>query len=140
MRLVLCLIALAAVGGPAAASDSEYKTCLDRSDGTNAAWSECGGAMLQRADARLNAAWKIAMSAMPTDSAKQILREEQRAWNAYKEKACMIYVGGDYGRRTGADLSILPRRRDRDAHQIPELAERSLIGPSSWRADIVRRP
>ena len=98
MRFVLCLIALATVGGPAAASDSEYKTCLDRSDGTNAAWSDCGGAMLRRADERLNAAWKTAMGAMPTDGAKQTLRAEQRAWNAYKEKSCMIYVGGDYGR------------------------------------------
>ena len=36
--------------------DAEYRRCVDRSDGTNVAFGACGGALVAREDARLNAA------------------------------------------------------------------------------------
>jgi uncharacterized protein YecT (DUF1311 family) len=97
MRLLAGVIALAAISTAASAADDEYKKCLDKSDGTNSAWEDCGYAMMKRADERLNAAWKIAVGVMPGDGSRKALLDEQRAWNAYKEKSCMFYAS-DYGR------------------------------------------
>ena len=98
MRLAAACSILLAFATSALAVDAEYKKCVDKSDGTNVAYSDCGYAMLKRDDDRLNAAWKDALAAMPSDESKKSLLEEQRAWNAYKEKSCLIYTGDDFGR------------------------------------------
>ena len=98
MRIVLAAAAIAALTSAACADDAEYTTCVTKSDGTNVAYSDCGYALLKRDDDRLNAAWKVALAAMPGEDSKKALLDEQRAWNAYKEKSCSIYATNDFGR------------------------------------------
>jgi uncharacterized protein YecT (DUF1311 family) len=78
-------------------ADSEYRKCVDAGGATNAAWSECGGEWMKRADAELNATWKDLRLVVAGDTAQALL-DEQRAWNAYKEKSCMFWASGEYGR------------------------------------------
>lgn len=85
-----------ALSAPAAADDV-YDKCINDSDGTNAAWSACGTELLKREDDKLNATWKRIFSGLP-DATKTALLEEQRAWNAFKEKSCLFYANGDWGR------------------------------------------
>jgi uncharacterized protein YecT (DUF1311 family) len=61
------------------------------------AWAACGGEWVAREDARLNAAWKRLYAASGSATKKDLL-EEQRAWNAFKDKACQFYANGDFGR------------------------------------------
>ena len=90
---VLCAVALS---GPALA-DAEYGRCIERSDGTNTAWETCGGAWVAREDRQLNETWRRLLPKLPQQS-RADLRTEQRAWIAYKEKACAFYGNGDFGR------------------------------------------
>lgn len=82
--------------GPAAA-DEIYDKCINESDGGNAAWSDCGSAWLKREDDKLNAVWKRIHEKVPAQTKADLL-EEQRAWNAFKEKCCRFYANGDWGR------------------------------------------
>lgn len=78
-------------------ADETYDRCLTGSDGTNAAWSECGGDYLVRLDKELNDTWQTVFPAL-TPEGKTSLRAEQRAWNAFKELSCLHLANGDYGR------------------------------------------
>lgn len=80
---------LGALALPAAA-DEAWQRCIDNSDGTNPAWAACGGAWVAREDAKLNAAWKRLLAASGPETRKDLL-EEQRAWNAFMQKACHFY-------------------------------------------------
>ena len=111
MRPIALALVLGVLSVPALAADDEYRRCIDKSDGTNVAWSECGYAMLKRADDRLNAAWKTAIAAMPGEASRKALLDEQRAWIAYKEKSCTLYAGDDFGRE-GQVLSYPGCRAD----------------------------
>mgnify|MGYP001598636894 CR=1 FL=1 len=95
-RTLLAVGVFGALVVPAAADDA-YKRCIDSSDGTNSAWADCGGAWIAREDAKLNAAWKRLYAASEPETKKNLL-DEQRAWNAFKEKACQFYANGDFGR------------------------------------------
>lgn len=99
MRPVLlraAVLGAVALGGPALA-DAEYERCIDRSDGTNPAWGACGGAWVAREDRLLNETWRRLLPKLPQRS-RADLRTEQRAWIAYKDKACAFYGNGDFGR------------------------------------------
>ena len=74
-----------------------YDRCMKQSDGTNLAWGTCGSAMIEREDTRLNAAWQQLYPSLAGEAGKALLAE-QRAWIAYKDKSCMFYTTGDYGR------------------------------------------
>jgi uncharacterized protein YecT (DUF1311 family) len=91
----VCLI-LAAGAAPARA-DAVYDRCIDESDGTNTAWAACGSDYVARADKALNATWKRVYGATEGQTKTDLLAA-QRAWVAFKEKACAFYVNGDWGR------------------------------------------
>lgn len=93
---VATTLVLSGLAGHALADD-DYDRCISDSDGTNAAWSECGGAWLEREDARLNEAWKRVFSGFAGQSKADLLAE-QRAWIAFKEASCLFYASGDFGR------------------------------------------
>ncbi len=80
-----------------ARADKLYDACIDTSNGSNAAWAQCGGDWIKRADAAMNAAWKKLYGGAE-EKTKADLLAEQRLWNAYKEKACDFYANGDWGR------------------------------------------
>lgn len=90
-----CVLAAALV--MPAAADEAYDRCFKASDGTNTAWSACGSDWVKREDDRLNATWKRVFSGLP-DATRAALLDEQRAWNAFKEKSCVFYANGDWGR------------------------------------------
>ena len=92
--LLLVLAATASV----AMADDPYDRCIDQSDGTNAAWSQCGAAFIKRADDDLNATWKRVYGAA-NGQTKQDLLAEQRKWNTFKEASCRFYANGDWGRQ-----------------------------------------
>jgi uncharacterized protein YecT (DUF1311 family) len=78
-----------------APADEAYDTCVGKGQ-TDMDYRECGGAWLERADADLNRMWK-ALRDMSTPETGKALLEEQRAWNAYKEKSCLFWASGEYG-------------------------------------------
>ena len=100
MRPIARLAAVAALlWGLAAApglADPAYDQCINASS-TNTAWSQCGGEFVQRQDDKLNAVWKK-VYALTSGQSKTDLLAEQRAWIAFKDKACRLYANGDYGR------------------------------------------
>lgn len=88
------LLALAASAAPAAADDA-YDACVAKGQ-TDADYRDCGNAWLERADAALNSAWR-ALRKDATSGTITLLLDEQRAWNAYKEKSCLFWASGEYG-------------------------------------------
>ena len=97
MNVWLTAPALLLVGITAAMADPAYDRCIKQSDGTNTAWGACGAAMIEREDTRLNAAWQRVYPLLEAEGQKA-LQAEQRAWIAYKDKSCLFYAGGEYGR------------------------------------------
>jgi uncharacterized protein YecT (DUF1311 family) len=81
-----------------AQADDIYDKCIKDSDGTNTAWGACGGDWMARADKALNDAWKKLHSSISDDATAKALLDEQRAWNGYKEKSCLFYASGYFGR------------------------------------------
>jgi uncharacterized protein YecT (DUF1311 family) len=79
-------------------SDPAYDACMAASDGTNTAWSECGGALIQREEKRLNDIWKRVFPTL-SPSTQEALRTEQRAWVAFKDASCEYWTNREeYGR------------------------------------------
>jgi uncharacterized protein YecT (DUF1311 family) len=106
MRLLFAAAALAllALVSPAAA-DEKYDQCVEKGD-TDMEWRACGFAWVDRADADLNAAWKELRKASSEETAKLLL-DEQRAWIAFKDKACLFWASGEYG-TIGSALTYPP--------------------------------
>jgi uncharacterized protein YecT (DUF1311 family) len=93
--LPLALAAGIAFAAPAHA-DPEYDACVDKA-GTNRDFSACGSAMLARREAVLNRVWKKAYADLDP-VVKKVLLAEQRAWIAYKDKSCLAWTTGYFGR------------------------------------------
>lgn len=89
-------MALSCLVAPAARADSRYDACVDAAGAVMPDLGDCGAAWVEREDRRLNAAWTILMTKVDADT-KASLLAEQRAWIAFKDKACEFYVTGDYG-------------------------------------------
>jgi uncharacterized protein YecT (DUF1311 family) len=64
---------------------------------SNPDFSACGSALLDRRDAELNRVWKEAIKELDP-AVKTALLDEQRAWIAYKDKSCLTWTTGFYGR------------------------------------------
>jgi uncharacterized protein YecT (DUF1311 family) len=82
------------LAAPALADDA-YDACVAKGQ-TDMDYRECGGAWLERADADLNRMWKALRDITTPETGKALL-EEQRAWNAYKEKSCLFWASGEFG-------------------------------------------
>lgn len=82
--------------GGAARADADYDACVGATT-TNAGYSTCGSALIDRENARLNAAWRN-LTAGADAKTRAALLTEQRLWNAYKEKSCLFYADGSFGR------------------------------------------
>lgn len=95
-NLAAAIAALLALAGAAVADDA-YDKCIETSDGSNPAWSKCGAALLEREDVRLNEAWKRVFAQFD-GRVRNELQEEQRAWIAFKEKSCLFFANGGFGR------------------------------------------
>lgn len=91
------LVAIVTLSATPVLADKIYDNCINRSDGSNSAWSQCGGDWLKRADDKLNATWKKVYGKADGQSKTDMLAE-QRLWNSYKESSCNFYANGDWGR------------------------------------------
>ncbi len=80
-----------------AAADQTYDRCIEASNGSNEAWSTCGGEYLNRVDGKIDAAWKRVFPNL-TEEGQKLLYEEQRNWTTFKDSACLYLGNGDYGR------------------------------------------
>jgi uncharacterized protein YecT (DUF1311 family) len=98
MRYFQTLIGICALlfSATAAQADDVYDKCINASS-DNAAWAQCGGALIQREDAKLTTVWKR-LFATTSGQTKLDLLAEQRAWIAFREASCKFYANGDYGR------------------------------------------
>ena len=99
MSMLLALMMAAPDALPAKAPKSKLETCIDASRGTNHDFVKCYGAALKRADTKLNMIWKQALTDVggrESDGGKALV-VEQRAWIAFKEKACNFYWTKDFG-------------------------------------------
>lgn len=76
--------------------EKDWQTCIDKSDGSNAAWGGCGQVWLKREDDKLNEIWKTVYG-QATGQTKTDLLAEQRLWNTYKEGSCQAYANGEWG-------------------------------------------
>lgn len=82
----------------------DYTRCMDRSGGVTPAMIECGSRENVRWDERLNAVYRGIMASQGlSERAKSQLRDAQRAWIAYREKACvaagdLVAEGGSMSR------------------------------------------
>lgn len=101
-KATAALVLVAGLGCGPALADEAYDACVAEGE-TNAEYRECGGAWVERADAELNEAWK-ALRDFTTPETGKLLLDEQRAWNAYKEKSCLFWATGEYG-TNGSALS-----------------------------------
>ncbi|WP_455272106.1 lysozyme inhibitor LprI family protein [Rhizobium herbae] len=76
--------------------EKDWQTCMDKSDGSNAAWGGCGQVWLKQEDDKLNEVWKKVYD-QATGQTKTDLLSEQRLWNTYKEGSCQLYANGEWG-------------------------------------------
>ena len=94
-----------------ARSDPAYDTCMAKSDGTNTEWGECGGALIDREEQRLNDTWKRVFPSLSPSTQKD-LRTEQRAWAVFKDASCRTGEWRLRSRGHSFALSAVPRRCD----------------------------
>lgn len=83
-----CALGLLAVVSTAAADDA-YTQCIDATT-TNPEWARCGGEWVGREEEKMRAAFDDALDGA-SDEQKAALRDEQKAWTAYREAACHYY-------------------------------------------------
>lgn len=93
-----------------------YHSCMDKAGGVTYDMVECSSAELSLQDARLNLAYKNAMSVL-SDESKSRLRDAQRIWIKFRDADCGIYYnlsGGtmDSLNGSGCELSMTQERAD----------------------------
>jgi uncharacterized protein YecT (DUF1311 family) len=97
MRLALPLILIVQLLALPARADDTYDVCLREADVSMQDMGACGGAWMEREDARLNDAWQALLEELPEES-QPMLRDEQRAWLSYRDKSCLFYLDpANYG-------------------------------------------
>jgi uncharacterized protein YecT (DUF1311 family) len=67
---------------------ADYRRCMDASGGVTANMRDCAEAEGRRLDARLNAAYRDAMTRLPTSAARTRLRLLERRWVATRYHGC----------------------------------------------------
>lgn len=84
---------------PAKAHEMPWAECLNAAV-TNEEYAACTGAIVDAADVRLNAAWRLIFAKEGgTQTVRgQALIAEQRAWIEFRELACAEYMGPHSGR------------------------------------------
>jgi uncharacterized protein YecT (DUF1311 family) len=104
----------------------DYTRCMDAAAGVTPAMIECSGRETARWDQRLNAAYRgIAASHDLSERTKAEIRDAQRAWIAYRDKACIaagdvVAEGGSLSRIVANDCFM--RMTAQRAVEMEELA------------------
>ncbi|WP_332683770.1 lysozyme inhibitor LprI family protein [Bosea sp. (in: a-proteobacteria)] len=100
-----------------------YKTCMDKSGGVTAAMLDCGSAEYAKLDAALNAAYRAATNGLEAEQ-RNLLRDTQRAWLAYRDSSCSFMSRlGDRGTMASlSDQSCLMRVTAERTRWLKDLA------------------
>jgi uncharacterized protein YecT (DUF1311 family) len=64
-----------------------YKACMDKSGGVTADMLDCGNKEYSKLDAALNAAYRAASKDLSPEQ-RNLLRDTQRSWLAYRDSSC----------------------------------------------------
>lgn len=93
-----------------------YNTCTSNSGGNTSNLSDCGHAELAKQNARLNNAYKSAMTVLSAEK-KRNLQEVQALWVKFRDADCGMYyslTGGtmDLLEGVGCELSMTLERAD----------------------------
>ena len=97
-----------------------YDQCLDESEGVTFAINNCIGTEYDFQDGRLNTAYK-ALRATMSDAQRKVLRDEERAWIADRDKACAPPSDGGTAHMLGANECRLNRTASRAAELEEQL-------------------
>lgn len=94
----------------------KFKSCVQASQGTTDALSDCYSAEIKAQDSRLNSNYKKTMSVLANQQ-KQKLQNTQRIWIKFRDADCGMYyslTGGTIDLLNGADceLSTTKKRAD----------------------------
>ncbi|MBN9561423.1 MAG: DUF1311 domain-containing protein [Alphaproteobacteria bacterium] len=105
-----------AAGVPGVTFSAEYEQCLAHAD-SNAAMHRCVEAERAHWDARLNAAYRAILATAEFDvRGKTELRDAQRAWLVFRDKACeaegdLFAAGGTAAPLIAADCTLAETAR-----------------------------
>ena len=93
------ILGFTSLAKPSHAETAERADCLQTAM-TNFEYQECTSKMIDAADKRLNTAWKrlFEFEGGSKDEGGRALLSEQRAWIAFREKACAEYFRFGHGR------------------------------------------
>jgi uncharacterized protein YecT (DUF1311 family) len=86
-----------------AAADEQYTACIDATV-NNDEWARCGGGFIEREEAAMDKAWLRLMETTDGDTT-EALKQEQDAWERFREKACQLYSDPNAFGREGQVLS-----------------------------------
>ena len=105
--VLMCLLAsLAAAAGDN--TSAAHAACMEKSGGVTSDMQDCIATELVRQDARLNKAYKAAMTPLSAPRKKQLLAA-QRAWLAFRDANCQFYAdpeGGSAARLVANDCVL----------------------------------
>jgi uncharacterized protein YecT (DUF1311 family) len=101
-----------------------FYRCLERPSTPSATWRMCGEILLDGEDALLRVTW-ARVSANWSQKDAGDMKAEQEAWQAYKEKSCLIYANGERG-WNGRDIDFPACRAQVVAARIAELVRRQV--------------
>lgn len=95
---------------------ASYELCITKAEGETSGLANCSNEELSRQDARLNKAYKTAISVISTEN-KQKLLSSQRIWIKFRDADCGIYyslTGGtmDILNGSGCELSMTRERAE----------------------------
>jgi uncharacterized protein YecT (DUF1311 family) len=95
MRKLLIVAALATGVGVSAPvyADRVFEQCVEAATGSGAVARNCANAFIAREEGHLAASWRRALAIVGGAKTQQgaSLLNEQRAWIAFKDKACLHY-------------------------------------------------
>ena len=74
----------------------DYSQCMDASGGVTSEMMDCGGAEIDRQDARLNQAYVMVMHSLPP-AKKTTLRTLQRSWIKQRDARCQARIRDNDG-------------------------------------------
>jgi len=75
---------------------ASYDSCMEKSEGVTSKMLDCTGEEFRRQDARLNTAYRRAMSSFSSEN-REALKEAQRAWIKYRDTSCSLLQGVEGG-------------------------------------------
>jgi uncharacterized protein YecT (DUF1311 family) len=115
-----------------------FQACLEKAGSDVARQAECFAAEYGRQDARLNNVFSVLMSHLPAD-VKSEVRNDERAWVAEKEKACVLAASASISEKLKSDrckVSYTATRATKlETYKLPTASPVDIDEDNLWRDD-----